>query len=295
MLLANRMHANRHSPGVSQYLSPTFSDRYQKNLPSIRFVATAIHELLGHGTGKLFRETKQGTHNFDVASPPRSPLTNQPISSWYLPGQTWTSVFEDVATSVEECRAILMSAYLIDELSLLKGFGYTQRSEVTAKEFTYLSYAHLAVEGLRSLEHFDPKGMGWTQAHSQAYFAIFKHLLREGGGLFTVQFEPAENHLVVCVDERKIVSHGKPALGDMMCKLHVWRCTADVKPCRAFYSEVTAVEGEFEEWRRCVGGRPEKRWKFVQGNTVAEEGGVKVKEYEGSNRGVVQSWMERGV
>jgi dipeptidyl-peptidase-3 len=34
--------------------------------------------------------------------------------------------------------------------------------------------------------------------------------------------------------------------------LHIWRSTADVKTCRAFYEEMTGVEGEYEAWRRVV-------------------------------------------
>lgn len=156
-------------------------------------------------------------------------------------------MFEDIATSVEECRAILMSAYLVDDKDLLAIFGYTEHSDLTAEQLIYLSYAHLGVEGLRSLEHYDVREGKWTQAHSQGYFAIFKYLLEQGDGLFTIHLNPAVESLTVKVDRMKILSHGKPALGDMMCKLHVWRCTADVQACRAFYGKVTSVEGKFEE------------------------------------------------
>lgn len=204
-------------------------------------------------------------------------------------------MFSDVATSVEECRAIAMSAYLIDEPELLGLFGHTEDTDVTAGQLTRLSYMHLGVEGLRALEHFDEKAGRWTQAHSQAYFAIFAHLLREADGLFTVTFNPAKEQLLVRVDDAKILSRGKPALGELMCKLHVWRCTADVEACRAFYSSLTAMKAEFEEWRRFVRCTPESRWKFVQANTFLKDGVVEVKVYEESDRGVVQSWAERDV
>jgi dipeptidyl-peptidase-3 len=78
---------------------------YQKYRDAAFEVQVGIHELLGHGTGKLLQETKPGKFNFDVKSPPISPITNKPVSTYYKPGQTWSSVFGTVAASYEEARA----------------------------------------------------------------------------------------------------------------------------------------------------------------------------------------------
>jgi dipeptidyl-peptidase-3 len=48
-----------------------------------------IHELLGHGTGKLFQENAKGEKNFPADF--IHPLTGQPLSTWYKPGETWDS------------------------------------------------------------------------------------------------------------------------------------------------------------------------------------------------------------
>ena len=287
--------ANRFSPSASQYLIEADAEAYQKALFAIRLSATIIHEVLGHGTGKLLKEGTEGSFNFDRESPPINPFTEQPITTWYLPGQTWLSVFEDIATTVEECRAILMSAYLIDDEAVLRALGYTDQTVLTANQLTYLSYLHLAVEGLRSLEHFNVEQQAWTQAHSQGYFAIFKYLLKEAYGLFTVVFDPEADFLVVRVNESKITSHGKPALGKLMYKLHVWRCTADVESCRPFYKALSAVDGVYENWRKFVSTKPAKRLKFVQANTIREGDQVELKVYEESDAGIIQSWADRAV
>ena len=57
-------------------------------------VQVGIHELLGHGTGKLLQEDPAGQYNFDIKSPPISPLTGKPVDSWYKPGETWGSKFK---------------------------------------------------------------------------------------------------------------------------------------------------------------------------------------------------------
>jgi dipeptidyl-peptidase-3 len=295
ILLANRMNANRSSVGSSKYLSSADAELYGKNLHTIRFVATVIHELLGHGTGKLLRESEPGKFNFNSSNPPLNPLTGTKVSSWYLPGETWTGKFEDFATTVEECRAILMSGYLIDDKELLEIFGFHDTSELTADDMIYISYVHLAVEGLRSLEHYSVTDHAWSQAHSQGYFAIFKHLLQDGDGVVSVDFDAKASHLVVRIDRSKIIASGKPALGDMMNRLHIWRCTADTTSLREYYGALTTVDGKYKEWREVVCSLPEARWKFVQANTFLVDGEVTVQEYDASDRGIIQSWAERDV
>lgn len=77
---------------------------YQKYRDAAFEVQVGIHELLGHGTGKLLQETEPGKFNFDPKSPPISPITNKPVTTYYKPGQTWGSVFGGIAASYEEVR-----------------------------------------------------------------------------------------------------------------------------------------------------------------------------------------------
>lgn len=216
------MKANRSSVGSSKYLDSADAELYAENLHTIRFVAIVIHELLGHGTGKLLRKSEPGKFNFNTLNPPLNPLTGINVTSWYLPGETWTGEFGNLATTVEECRAILMSGYLIDSKELLKIFGFSDSSDITADDMVNLSYLHLAVEGLRSLEHYSVTDQTWSQAHSQGYFAIFKHLLQDGKGVVTVDFDREASSLAVRIDRSKIISCGKPAIGEMMNGLHIW-------------------------------------------------------------------------
>ena len=52
-------------------------------------VQVGIHELLGHGTGKLLAEIEPGKFNFNEKKPPISPIDNKPITTWYGVGETW--------------------------------------------------------------------------------------------------------------------------------------------------------------------------------------------------------------
>lgn len=110
-----------------------------------------------------------------------------------------------------------------------------------------------------------------------------------------MECDAAKENLTVRVDRSKIIPHGKPALGRMLLRLHMYRCTADVQSCRDYYEELSNVDGEYLGWRKIVLSKREPRWVFVQANTFLDGEQVILKEYEATTIGVIQSWVERGV
>ena len=116
-------------------------------------------------------EEEEGNFNFDIHNPPVSPLSGKPITTWYKLGQTWTGQFGDLATTVDECRAELVGAYLMDDVELLELLGYDENSEITAADckykrwcgdstannytVTYNIYLQLGTDGLRGLANFN--------------------------------------------------------------------------------------------------------------------------------------------
>ncbi len=133
VIVANRMFAESQA---KQY--PFIDASEVKQFTKHKFAAyywwVVLHELLGHGTGRMMVETTEGKFNFDTKSPPMNPITGEPISCWYKPGQTWTGVFGDLATTVDECRAELVGAYLMDDPELLELFGFNETSEIRAED-----------------------------------------------------------------------------------------------------------------------------------------------------------------
>jgi dipeptidyl-peptidase-3 len=111
----------------------------------------------------------------------------------------------------------------------------------------------------------------------------------------TVECDPQQSNLIVRVDRSKIVSHGKPALGRMLLRLHMYRCTADVKSCRTYYKELSRVDGMYLEWRQIVLAKKQPKWVFVQANTFLQGDEVILREYASTEEGVIQSWAERKV
>ncbi|KAJ8121468.1 hypothetical protein ONZ43_g2085 [Nemania bipapillata] len=143
------------------------SQSYTGCAPIIRFIGTTIHEIIGHGTGKLLTETSPGKFNFDHLHPPVSPVTGESIRTWYKPGETWNSVFGKLAMTVEECRAFLTANYLADDKDILDMFGYNQTSTPTANDLIYNSYLQIGVEGLRALRSFNYEDQVWGGDHDR--------------------------------------------------------------------------------------------------------------------------------
>ncbi|KAG9783483.1 dipeptidyl-peptidase III, partial [Aureobasidium melanogenum] len=268
-------------------------------------VQVGIHELLGHGCGKLLQETAPGDYNFDSKNPPVSPVTKKPITSWYKPGQTWSSVFGSIASSYEECRAECVAMTLSCDFDILKIFGFgdgTEDLNNEAGDVLYVAYLQMARAGVAALEYWDPKSRKWGQAHMQARYSILRTFLDAGGNFCQIKAPNGDlnkpDDLEIFLDRSKILSHGRPAVEAYLQKLHIYKATADFEAGKKLYDDITSVDEWWaEEARPIVLKKKTPRKVFVQANTVLDEntGEVKLVEYEPTIEGMVKSYFERDV
>lgn len=94
-------------------LFTTGKEKFLLHLQKSENQKIVIHELLGHGSGRLLTASSPTDGNdFDARNPSISPLTGQKINTWYKSGQTYNSVFGYLAASMEECRAECIAAYI---------------------------------------------------------------------------------------------------------------------------------------------------------------------------------------
>ena len=288
---------------------------YQDNRDAAFEVQVGIHELLGHGTGKLLQEISPGVFNFDAQKPPISPLTGKPIATYYKPHETWGSVFGPLASSYEECRAECVAMALACDFSILRIFGFdddssndndsTTKLHSKAGDVLYAAYLSMARAGLLALEHWDPASGKWGQIHMQARFSILKTFLEVGDGFCTLEHSKSPNQsedslsdLTIRLSRAKILTHGRPAVEKYLQQLHIYKSTADLESGKRLYAEKTKVEGDF--WQKRVRDEVIRkkipRKVFCMANTVvAKDGEVELKEYDATPEGLIRSWAERDV
>ncbi|KAH7095440.1 peptidase family M49-domain-containing protein [Paraphoma chrysanthemicola] len=271
---------------------------YQRYRDEAFEVQVGLHELLGHGCGKLLQETSPGEYNFDFERKPISPLSGQPIKTWYKPGQTWGSVFGPIAASYEECRAECVAMALSCEFPILALFGFgdgTPDINSEAGDVLYAAYLSMARAGIAALEFWDPKSRKWGQAHMQARFSILRTFLNAGVEFCQLEWEKDDlSDLTIRLERSRILDLGRPAVDDYLQKLHIYKATADYDRAKRLYDEITDVEPFYENMvRPAVLKKKTPRKVFVQANTVEKNGKVELKEYEATNVGMIQSFADR--
>ncbi|KAI0054058.1 aflatoxin-detoxifizyme [Auriscalpium vulgare] len=277
------------------FIHPDELDLYNKWDTQAFDVQVANHELLGHGSGKLFQEDADGKKNFD-AEKIINPLTGKPITSWYKPGQTPSSVLGEVSSSFEECRAETVALFLANNHSILKVFGYTDQKDID--DLVYITFLLMARAGLRGLEFYNPKTKQHGQAHMQARLGITQHLIKRGlAHLEEVRDASGKlENLYIRVDREKVLSQGQEVSGKLLVDLQVRKSTADGAGARQFYTELTTpLPGWEGEIRDLVLKKKTPRRLFAQPNTFVENGEVVLKEYPLTAAGVIESFVERKV
>uniref|UniRef100_A0A646QCZ7 Dipeptidyl peptidase 3 n=1 Tax=Hemiscolopendra marginata TaxID=943146 RepID=A0A646QCZ7_9MYRI len=278
------------------FLSKEDQELLQKYRVKSFEVQVGLHELLGHGSGKLFTKNANGIFNFDHDNV-INPLTGGKISSWYEDGETYDSVFTTMGSSYEECRAECVGLFLCLKKDILQIFGFDGDE---AEDIIYVNWLSLLLTALKGLEMYQPDVQKWGQAHSQARFVIMRVLLEAGQGLINVTKTVGADgkpDLLLTLDRSKINTVGKDAISAFLQKLQVYKSTADIKLASDMYLGYSKVSKDepipFYYYRDIVVARRQPRKMFVQPNTQIVDEDVVIKNYEPTHEGLIQSWIER--
>uniref|UniRef100_A0A7E4WD76 Dipeptidyl peptidase 3 n=1 Tax=Panagrellus redivivus TaxID=6233 RepID=A0A7E4WD76_PANRE len=274
-----------------EFLSAEDEALYKKYFKDSFEVQVGLHELLGHGSGKLF-QVEGDKLNFDKEKV-KDLITGKPISTWYAAGETWSSKFGAISGAYEECRAEAVGYFLCCYPDIMKVFGYEGELGETVK---YVNWLNEIRSGLISLEFYQPDAKKWGQAHCFARYVLLRVVQAAGQGFVTIEETTGADgqpDLKFSLDRSKIDSVGKPAIESFLKLLQAYKSTGDAAGGTKMFNEWGAVGEEQIRWRNVVVARRKPRRVFVQPNTTVEGDSIKLKTYPSSFAGVINSFVER--
>jgi len=275
-----------------EFLTSEDEELYKKYFKDSFEVQVGLHELLGHGSGKLFQFDGEKL-NFDKEKV-KDLITGGPVKTWYDKGETWSSKFGATSGAYEECRAEAVGYFLCCYPDILQIFGY--EGEV-AEDVKYVNWMNEIRAGLVALEFYQPESKKWGQAHCFARYVLLRVAMAAGQDFVTIEETTGSDgkpDLLFKLDRSKIDSVGKPAIGDFLKLLQGYKSTGDAAGGIKMFNEWGAVKDQQLRWRDIVVARRKPRRVFVQPNTVLnEKSEVELKTYPETFEGVVQSFVDR--
>ncbi|CAG9864235.1 unnamed protein product [Phyllotreta striolata] len=244
-----------------------------------------LHELLGHGSGKIFKRERDGSYNF----PPNlmDPLTGKPLETFYDYNDTYESKFGGLSSTYDECRAEAVGLLLSLEPEVLSIFGFEGEK---ASDVSYVNWLSLVWAGVSKCLEFYDTDKGWFQSHAEARFVLTRVLVQSG--VVVIQ-QPSEDDLMINLDRYAIGGAGKSAIAEFLLKLQVYKATGNLEKATELYNHFAKVEEPWLSWRDIILMNKQPRKMFVQVNTQQIDNTVLVKTYPSTIEGLIMSWVER--
>lgn len=271
-----------------RHIPQDFVEDFVQHFMDSLFVDVSCHELLGHGSGKLFIENEDGTFNWDKENVV-NPLTQKQPKTWYKHNETWSSVFGDLASGWEECRAECVALYLpcYDEIleTLVPGKKEAYKGILDTTWFS------MVLGGIKGMEYYNTETNKWGQAHCRARFCIFKYLHKNG--FVTIDYSELDGKKYFTFDMPKdqIRIEGKRIIGELLRDLQLMKAEANVKEGRIWFEKWTSLDDEYLKLREMVIANKLPRRLELQHDLTLEDGNVVYKKFEESFEGIVDSHM----
>lgn len=138
----------------------------------------------------------------------------------------------------------------------------------------YLNWLHQLQMSSASLQAYNTTHKTWTQSHCCARHVYLQVLLRNTQHLLSIEPVYNEQHEMIDfylhLNREYIISEGRPAIGEFLRTLQIYKSTADVDRGTAFFNQFVNVDDTFTQYRSIVLNKKKPRAVFMQPNLVLE-------------------------
>lgn len=285
---------------LPKYLEKNDAELFQQYVLRSFAVDVAGHELIGHGSGKLFMEDENGLKNFSENT--INPITGKVVETWYKPGETWSSKFGKLSSSFEECRAECVGLLLSNSYEMQKIFGNENgENGKEADNICLVSWIWMIRAGILGLSAHtgstdnEKCDSNWLQAHSRARYVIYR-VLREAG-VCGIDVTPSEGDhtFIIRIDKEKLQNEGLNALKAFLLKLNVYKALADYENGNKLFRQYSEVDDFHLKIREMYMKEMKPRMELIQ-PTLVMENGTKIVEYRTYTCdaiGMIESYVDK--
>jgi dipeptidyl-peptidase-3 len=225
-------------PFLTDDVTPTFIRYFGQT----RSLHVAIHELYGHGSGRLFTAADVAKGIPDLVTPGRF------VKTFYAEGETYQEAFGPFQASYEECRAEATALHLGLKEEVLEMYGVPPEERETFRLCYVLNILHY---GMMTIPMYSPITHTWTQGHAQARFAIIRAVLIWGRGAIAVRL--VDDKLKLIADPSKFDGL-YDAAERLLAHLNYYKAAKLVEPAREFYGALSSVDDFWLDVRKAADG-----------------------------------------
>ena len=262
-------------------------------------ILTSIKQLMGFGSGKLFRvenpNTDEEKSNFNREL--INPLTEKVIDKYYVNNETFEEKFKSNAVVLNECRALLIGLYFSGNETIQDLF-YVNKSDF--KNVTYSIWFLVFIQFIFGLNSYDEKNKTWVHPIYKASWILIKYILdtqkEEGKEFIKIDISEIDKETFkIQINKEMILCSAKEILSKLLLKINVWKCTGDVESANEYFNQKSELDETFLKIKKIVDKNETNNTLFLYHNLVRddEDGSVNYKEYQENLEGVVESNFDR--
>ena len=229
-----------------------FDENYLKNLITqedvelnkkigikVSMFKTALHELFGHGSGKLFKKDEKGDFNFDKDKV-INPLTKEKINSYYLPGETYESKFSSICRALEEGRADFVALYLVYDKKAQNIFGFTEEEY---EDVIYMMWLIEFISGISGVGYY--KNENWDSPYSLGRFMFLNFIFQNQEfkkEIILFNIDDKNQKFRITLNKTNLMKYGKDLISKLLMNIHISKCIGDVESGKNLIKKYAMVD-----------------------------------------------------